>query len=105
MAFPCGIYLNMIYLKTKQTTVTDREGVSDERTRLQVCVPRDRRHSVDRCVYLFVRAHSPFHSNDYAARQAAEAAIRWLPSCVIGAILSAAASLVVVRLLKDIDEK
>ena len=54
---------------------------------------------------LFVRAHSPFHSNDFAARQAAETAIRWLPSCVIGAILSTAASFVVIRLLKDKDEK
>jgi hypothetical protein len=54
---------------------------------------------------LFFREHSTFHSSDYAARQAAEAAARWLPSCLIGAILSTAASFVVHRLLKDIDDK
>ena len=54
---------------------------------------------------IFVRAHSPFHSSDYAARQAAETAVRWLPACVIGAILSTAASFVVIRLLKDMDDK
>ena len=54
---------------------------------------------------LFFRGQSPYHSSDYAARQAAETAARWLPSCLIGAVLSTAAAYVVHRLLKDMDDK
>jgi hypothetical protein len=54
---------------------------------------------------MFFREHSSFEFRNFAARKAAETAARWLPSCLIGAILSTAASFVVHRLLKGIEDK
>ena len=55
-------------------------------------------------IVLFFKSHSSYQTNDYEAQLAIANAMRWHPSCFIGAIISTAASYVVSELQAYIDE-
>lgn len=53
-------------------------------------------------IVLTFKANGSYQTGDYASMQAIENALRWRPACCIGAIISTAASYVIIQIAKHI---
>ncbi len=54
-------------------------------------------------IILFFKSNSSYTTNDYEAQREIMDAMRWLPACCIGAVISTAATYVISELLRHID--
>ena len=56
-------------------------------------------------IVLFFKSHRSYSTTDYEAQLQIMNAMRWLPACCIGAVISTAAAYVVEALLEYIDKE
>lgn len=56
-------------------------------------------------IVLFFKSNSSYDTTDYEAQREIMDAMRWLPACCIGAIISTLAAYVIFELLEYIDDQ